>query len=219
MLIDEQVESIKEQLIKHIEKGFPAEQQEFAIQQILSMNPEQLEEFLKQNNLSAKENESVQCIFCSIVKEKTKSFQITENEEAIAVLEINPVSKGHTLIIPKNHSSDSSKDFEKGVKELINSVSDKIKEKLKPKKIMTENKTLFGHPIINLIPNYENDGIVSSDSKRSSARKEELEELQKILAEETRPSVAELKKKIIKKSKPQKINLKKEKLLLPKRIP
>ena len=212
MLIDEQAESIKEQLIKHIEKGFPEEQQEFAIQQILSMNSEQLEEFLKQNNLSAKENESVQCIFCSIISGNASSYKIAENEEAIAVLEINPVSKGHTLIIPKNHSSDSSKDFENGIKELINSVSDKIKEKLKPKKMMTENKTLFGHQIINLIPIYENDGFVSYDSKRNPAKKEELEELQKILAEEKR-------KKIIRKSKPQKINLKKEKLLLPKRIP
>jgi histidine triad (HIT) family protein len=46
------------------------------------------------------------CIFCKIVKGEAPSWKVMENDHAYAFLDINPVSKYHTLIIPKNHSLD-----------------------------------------------------------------------------------------------------------------
>jgi len=43
------------------------------------------------------------CIFCQIVKGNATSWKIMENEFAYAFLDINPASKFHTLVIPKNH--------------------------------------------------------------------------------------------------------------------
>jgi len=43
------------------------------------------------------------CIFCKIVKGEIKSDLVYEDDNFIGILDINPVSEGHTLIIPKNH--------------------------------------------------------------------------------------------------------------------
>lgn len=43
------------------------------------------------------------CIFCMIKDGKIPSEKVWEDERFIAFLDINPVSPGHTLIIPKKH--------------------------------------------------------------------------------------------------------------------
>ena len=44
------------------------------------------------------------CIFCKIIRGDIPSFKIFEDEHAYAFLDINPFSKGHTLVIPKFHA-------------------------------------------------------------------------------------------------------------------
>lgn len=41
------------------------------------------------------------CIFCKIIKGAIPSFKIFENSTALAFFDINPISSGHALIIPK----------------------------------------------------------------------------------------------------------------------
>lgn len=43
------------------------------------------------------------CIFCKIVKGEIPSRKVFEDEHLFAFLDINPLSPGHTLIIPKAH--------------------------------------------------------------------------------------------------------------------
>lgn len=43
------------------------------------------------------------CIFCKIVKKEIPSFAVNECKNFLAFLDINPRTKGHTLIIPKKH--------------------------------------------------------------------------------------------------------------------
>jgi histidine triad (HIT) family protein len=43
------------------------------------------------------------CIFCKIINGQIPSHKVYEDENMIAILDANPVSKGHTLVIPKNH--------------------------------------------------------------------------------------------------------------------
>ncbi len=45
------------------------------------------------------------CIFCAIAKGEIPSFKIYEDDLVLAYLDINPFTKGHTLVIPKVHSS------------------------------------------------------------------------------------------------------------------
>ena len=43
------------------------------------------------------------CIFCKIVDGKVPCVKIWEDEESLAMLDINPAHQGHTLVIPKKH--------------------------------------------------------------------------------------------------------------------
>ena len=43
------------------------------------------------------------CIFCKIIAGEIPSYTIYEDEEFKVILDINPASKGHALILPKVH--------------------------------------------------------------------------------------------------------------------
>ena len=43
------------------------------------------------------------CVFCKIIDGSIPSAKIYEDEHVYAFMDIMPVTKGHTLIIPKNH--------------------------------------------------------------------------------------------------------------------
>jgi len=43
------------------------------------------------------------CVFCKIIEEEIPSHKVYEDENMVAILDANPVSKGHTLVIPKKH--------------------------------------------------------------------------------------------------------------------
>ena len=207
MLNSGQTEHLKKQLIEHIEKSFPEDKKEFAKKQIENMNSGQLEEFLKKNQLIKTREKSGGCVFCSIVSGEINSYKIDENKKSLAVLEINPVSKGHTIIIPKEHVSSSGK-VPVSVFSLAKSIAKKLKTKLKPKSTEISSSNLFGHEIINVIPLYGDENI----TKKHPAKPEELDELQKILVK--------IEKKT-QKTKKIKANSKKpgKKIWLPKRIP
>lgn len=44
------------------------------------------------------------CIFCKIVKGDIPSYKIYEDDTVLAFADINPITNGHTLIIPKAHA-------------------------------------------------------------------------------------------------------------------
>ncbi|MBS3136288.1 HIT family protein [Candidatus Woesearchaeota archaeon] len=68
------------------------EQQEELRKKIAAMSPEELKKFQKEN-----------CIFCNIVAGKVKAKRVYEDESCMAVLDINPASIGHVLLMPKEH--------------------------------------------------------------------------------------------------------------------
>ena len=45
-----------------------------------------------------------ECVFCKIVKGDLPCFKVYEDERVLAFEDINPISEGHTLIIPKRHA-------------------------------------------------------------------------------------------------------------------
>ncbi|MBS3085347.1 HIT domain-containing protein [Candidatus Pacearchaeota archaeon] len=226
MITGEQAEEIKKQIISQME-NFPSLQKEQAIQQINAMNNEQLEQFLIQNKLikSTGDNEEdensannttdnktgehpLQCIFCSIINNQTPSCKIDENKEAIAVLEINPVSEAHVLIIPKTHISDIEK-LPHSAFFLAKKIVKKIKTKFKPKDVSIISSNAFEHAILNILPVYESENL---NSARKKASEEELAKIQKKLAK----TPAGL--KTTRKPKIRKIR-EGEKIILPRRIP
>jgi histidine triad (HIT) family protein len=212
MLSNEQTQQIKEQLVRQISENFPDDKKSFAIEQINSMNSEELENFIKQNQMLG--NDGGKCIFCSIISGEIPSYKIGENEKAIAVLEINPISESHTLIIPKEHKEEIDA---KEIKELSAEIAKKIKTKFKAKKIENFVSELFGHKVLNLLPIYKDE---TSSSKR---KKEVPEELKEILQEEVKEKKLKSKEHKEKTEAKEKEQVKEEKPVekfrLPKRIP
>jgi histidine triad (HIT) family protein len=44
------------------------------------------------------------CLFCKIVNKEIPASIVFEDDKVLAFLDINPVSIGHTLVVPKEHS-------------------------------------------------------------------------------------------------------------------
>ena len=69
------------------------------------------------------------CLFCKIGSEEIPSKVIYEDDLVLAFLDINPVSCGHTLIIPKKHFQDID-DIDNETYLHIFEIAKKIKAKL-----------------------------------------------------------------------------------------
>lgn len=105
----------------------------------------------------------MKCLFCDINKGDIPSYTIYENEYVRCFLDINPISKGHTLIIPKKHFTDIFDINEKYLYE-INKASKVIvyliNEKYRPNGIrLVQNNGSFQeikHYHLHIIPEYKN---------------------------------------------------------------
>ena len=163
----EQAQAIKSQLLKQVE-SLPQDEAEQLKEQIENMYEKEFEEFLIKNKLIGKQ----ECPFCLIAQGKIPSTKITENEDALAVLEINHMSKGHVLVIPKRHTNKTSSSAMK----LANIVAEKLLIELNPDDIEISSSSSSEHKLINVVPIYE-----GKKSERKKASQDELKELEKIL--------------------------------------
>jgi diadenosine tetraphosphate (Ap4A) HIT family hydrolase len=154
VITDEEEKKIKDHLFTQLDK-LPPESRLKAKEQIQSMSKDQLQELIRQNdaqqNSPSKDNDTPDCIFCKIVNSNIPSIKLDENSESIAILDINPISLGHTLIIPKEHNKEPSEQSQ----ELAFSIGKKILETLNPKDITTRASKIQDHTILNVIPIYE----------------------------------------------------------------
>lgn len=91
------------------------------------------------------------CIFCKIINNEIPSYKIYEDDLVLAFLDNYPVSKGHTLIIPKKHVQDIFEIEEKYLERII----------LVAKKIAQKMKDSFGIDGVNL---YHASGISAEQS-------------------------------------------------------
>jgi len=46
------------------------------------------------------------CVFCAIVNGDAPAVRIYEDDDYLAILDIRPIVRGHTLVIPKKHTVD-----------------------------------------------------------------------------------------------------------------
>ncbi len=49
-------------------------------------------------------NADPNCVFCKIVAGQIPCASVLETDEALAFLDINPLARGHVLLIPKRHA-------------------------------------------------------------------------------------------------------------------
>jgi len=230
---ESQAKQIKDQIISHIEKTFPPDKKQSAIDQLNSMTIQELEAFLIQNKMikdlpssdgpsdSLPQSNMAQSPFRMIVLGEIPSIKIDENDDALAVLEINPISKGHTIIIPKVQLFETD-NIPKPVLDLANIIVKRIKSKLDYKEVAIYTNKVLGEVIINVIPITDLINQENIDSPRSKASNEELKELQELLKKEfkEKKSSPKIKTPRIKKERTEKkVSVKKQNFQLPKRFP
>ncbi|MGB7867379.1 MAG: HIT family protein, partial [Mycobacterium sp.] len=46
------------------------------------------------------------CVFCAIVAGEAPAIRIYEDDDYLAILDIRPFTRGHTLVMPKKHTVD-----------------------------------------------------------------------------------------------------------------
>ncbi|MFH0808270.1 MAG: HIT family protein [archaeon] len=160
----EEANKIKEHLLKQLD-NFPKDKRIQISEQISSMTEEQIETFIKQNKLT---HLGDQCIFCSIITNKTSSYKIAEDKNNIAILEINPLSKGHTLIVPKEHLEKITESSN----QLTQEISNKLQKKFSPQEIKINEIKIMNHALLEIIPIYGN------ETEKRQASEEELKSLQ-----------------------------------------
>lgn len=108
------------------------------------------------------------CIFCKIVRGELPSHKVYEDEKTLAFLDIHPVNAGHTLVIPKDHSTnifDISAEDWVATAQAARRVALAIEKGLGADgvNIAMNNREHAGqvvpHPHIHVIPRYKGDGI------------------------------------------------------------
>lgn len=62
------------------------------------------------------------CLFCKIIAGQIPALKLYEDDKTFAFLDIGPVSKGHTLVIPKVHAQDLSSGIPEDAKTLMETV-------------------------------------------------------------------------------------------------
>ena len=183
-LTPEQIQELKSQLFSQIQH-LPPDKKQQAEEQIKNMSAEAIESMLKQQSGPQKS------IFRMIIDKEVESIIVDSNDEALAVLDIAPLSDGHTLIIPRSASS-SAQQIPGKAFELAQKVSSLIKENLKASSVSIQTEMKFGESIIHVIPSY--DSPVSLDSKRKNSSQDELKDLLKKIKPEEQPKPIKIKK-------------------------
>ncbi len=176
----EQAKQIKKQLLAQIAK-LPKEQAEGLKEEIEGASPEELEEFIKTQT----KGQNAKCVFCEIVSGKIPSIKVYEDQDIIAAMEIMPASKGHMLILPKQHYQFIQEIPEQLLNKIfyfVKTLSPIIVKVLDAKalSIYIPQGQLAGqriqHFVVNMIPRYEADNL-AFDWDHKKADEKELKEL------------------------------------------
>ena len=112
------------------------------------------------------------CIFCKITKGEIKPEVIGEDDFFVAFLDANPIAPGHTLVVPKKHTSYIFELEDKEYSDLMlvsKKIAKTLKDKLNPKRvgILVEG---FGvdHVHVHLVPINVGGAICLQYSKHAS---------------------------------------------------
>ena len=143
-------------------------------QDLQNMTPEEIAEYQRQN-----------CIFCKIINGEIPSKQVFADDKVIAILDINPAAKGHTLMMPKEHYPilptiplDVAAHMFRTTKHLVKAV----KEGMVATKatVLIANGAVAGqqspHFLYHLVPREDNDGLDNFNVPANEFKEEEVKE-------------------------------------------
>jgi histidine triad (HIT) family protein len=108
------------------------------------------------------------CIFCKIVAGELPAHKVYEDAQTLAFLDIRPVNAGHTLVVPKKHSTNifdiEAEDWQ-AVAKTVRTVAGAIERGVEADgvNLAMNNREHAGqvvdHPHVHIIPRFKGDGL------------------------------------------------------------
>ena len=109
------------------------------------------------------------CIFCQIAAGEAPASRVYEDDQVVAFLDIHPVTPGHTLVIPVEHSSGLG-DLPDEIGPLLFGVASQVAAALRASGLTTEGINLFladgaaagqevFHTHLHVFPRFRGDGF------------------------------------------------------------
>lgn len=131
------------------------------------------------------------CIFCKIIAGQIPARKVYETQNSLAFLDAFPLTRGHTLVIPKNHHikiQEMSKTENTDLFESVRIISSRI-ERLAPSSLVAvhdgkESGQEIPHVHVHIIPRTHQDGVGpvhSMFTKRPKLNDKEFDEIAEIL--------------------------------------
>ena len=125
------------------------------------------------------------CIFCKIIKGELPSKTIYEDDLIAIIMNINPATNGHLLVIPKDHLVNIMDTPNEIITHSMNIIREKIypvlKEKLNCKGLTISQNNELGQEIkhfhIHLTPRYDNDLVEFTYNKDKLLSLDEVYEI------------------------------------------
>lgn len=130
--------------------------------------------------------DNAQCVFCKIIEGTIPSIKIYEDENTLAILDIFPAAKGHTLVLPKKHTTVLPEMEEKNGMQLMSSILRVAKAVIKASgaqgfNIIQNNHEVAGqtvpHVHFHIVPRNKDDGLQISFEKKVSYEQGEADSL------------------------------------------
>jgi|GEM_PF-2770526 len=148
--------------------------------------------------------EENKCLFCGIIDGSVPSLKVYEGKNVVAVLSIKPASKGHVLVIPKDHQAylhtlNGDSLFE--MISAIRSITVLLSQAFNPNGFNILNNMGPGagqrvpHACFEIVPRYEGDAI-KLELPQGEFKEQELVEAQKRILEISRDNTVKTLKAI-----------------------
>jgi histidine triad (HIT) family protein len=108
------------------------------------------------------------CIFCKIIAGEIPSYKVYEDDYSLAFLDISPITKGHSLVLPKTHVpklSSLEDDYLSGLMIALKKMARAVEDALQPEglNVFINQGEVAGqvvpHLHIHLVPRTTGDGL------------------------------------------------------------
>lgn len=118
------------------------------------------------------------CIFCKLANGKLPTNSIYEDEDFNVIMDLSPASRGHAIILPKNHAANLFELTEEDASKIM-LVAQKCAIAMKKTlnfdgfNVLQNNGEIAGQTVfhlhVHLIPRYENDNITIKFAEHNEA--------------------------------------------------
>jgi histidine triad (HIT) family protein len=126
------------------------------------------------------------CIFCKIVAGEIPAVKVLDEDKVLAFMDINPASRGHMLVVPKNHAENIFEISEADLSAVLGAVkrcAGAVKEALGVEGITVlqlngkASDQIVPHLHIHVMPRWEGDGLMVSHWEMKEGDMGELKEI------------------------------------------